>query len=118
MEQFPLFHCIPYYSRDFNRHKSTLEAMQLKLKEKKKKKPDNWTRVNPAISTLSWRSGSDPCTLSQKAEFQGLGEMSAGPWTFSGYDILRDDSGLKVTEVGILCKKKKKRVNQAFFPLL
>lgn len=28
-------------------------------------------------------------THSQKAEFQGPGEMSAGPWTFSSYDILR-----------------------------
>lgn len=27
--------------------------------------------------------------LSQKAVFQGTGEMSAGPWTFSAYDILR-----------------------------
>lgn len=76
--------------------------MQLKLKEKK---TAIWNRVNQAVSILPWRSGSGRgCTLSQRAEFQGLAEMSAGPWTFSGYDILRDESGLKVTGVGICAK--------------
>lgn len=101
---FPLFHCIPYYSRDFNGHKRTLFLKQCSWNWKKKTAV--WNRVNQAIFILPWRSGSDwGCTLSQKAEFQGLGEMSAGPWTFSGSDILRDESGLKLTGVGILCKK-------------
>ncbi len=101
---FPLFHCIFYYSRDLNRHRKTLLLKWSSRNWKKNSRFAEYSASGRII--LLWRSGSDRgCTLSQEAEFQGLGEMSAGPWTFSGYDILRDGSGLKVTGVGVLCKK-------------
>lgn len=104
---FTLFHCIPYYSRDFNGHKRTLFLKQCSW-NKKKTKTKNISLLNRAhqpVSILPWRSDQG-CTLSQKAEFQGFGKMSAGPCTFSGYDILSDVSGLKGNKGWHIVQKK------------
>lgn len=103
---FPLFHCIFYYSRDFNSHRKTLLLKWCSRNWKKKKTPVCWIEsIRPYPLCHGGLGTGLGCTLSQEAEFQGLCEMSAGPWTFSGYDILRDGSGLKVTGVGVLRKK-------------